>query len=109
VRNAARTRVDAADSWEPNELGGEVHWLRNDEGERPYYAGLWRVTGPLERFPYEFELNETIHVLEGRVEIAVEEGPTLDLGAGDVASFPAGARAVWRVYETPFRELFVLS
>ena len=107
------TRVDA-ESWEPMELGGdtvgEVHLLRSDEGDRPYEAGLWRVRGDLpEPFHYLFERNETIHVLEGTVVISVDGGPTLELGAGDVASFAAGGSATWRVARTPFKELFVLG
>ncbi len=108
-----KTHVDA-DSWEPMELAGEivgeVHSLRSDDGERPYEAGLWRVLGDLPApFAYDFEQNETIHVLEGAVVIDVDGGPTLELGEGDVASFAAGSRAVWRISRTPFRELFVLS
>jgi len=107
------THVDA-DGWEPMELAGEVvgevHTLRSDDGERPYEAGLWRVLGDLPApFSYDFASNETIHVLEGAVVIEVEGGPTLELGAGDIASFAAGSRAVWRIVHTPFKELFVLS
>ena len=108
-----QTRVDA-DGWEPMELSGEivgeVHSLRSDNGERPYEVGLWRVLGDLPApFAYDFEQNETIHVLEGAVVIDVEGGPTLELEQGGIASFAAGSRAVWRISQTPFRELFVLS
>ena len=108
-----RTHVDA-DAWEPMELGGaivgEVHSLRSDAGDGVYEAGLWRVLGELPApFHYDFECDETIHVLEGEVVIAVDGGPTLELGAGDVASFAAGSSATWRVTRTPFKELFVLS
>jgi uncharacterized cupin superfamily protein len=108
-----QTRVDA-DGWEPMELPagtvGEVHSLRSDDGEQPYEAGLWRVIGALPApFAYDFGQNETIHVLEGAVVIEVEGGPALELGQGDIASFAAGSRAVWRITRTPFKELFVLS
>jgi uncharacterized cupin superfamily protein len=108
-----QTRVDA-NGWEPmalvGEIVGEVHSLRSDDGERPYEAGLWRVLGDLPApFGYDFEQNETIHVLEGCVVIAVDGGPVLELEEGDIASFAAGSRAVWRISKTPFKELFVLS
>ncbi len=108
-----QTHVDA-DGWAPMELAGEivgeVHTLRSNEGERPYEAGLWRVRGDLPApFAYDFGQNETIHVLEGAVVIAVDGGPTLELEQGDIASFSAGTRAVWRISRTPFKELFVLS
>jgi len=41
--------------------------------------------------------------------IHVVGGPVLELGVGDIASFAAGSRAVWRISQTPFKELFVLS
>jgi uncharacterized cupin superfamily protein len=89
---------------------GEVHSLRSEGGERPYQAGIWRVLGDLPApFAYDFEQNETIHVLEGAVVIEVDGGPVLELSAGAIASFAAGARAVWRIAHTPFKELFVLS
>jgi len=108
-----QTHVDA-EGWEPMELAGvivgEVHSLRTDDGERPYEAGLWRVLDNLPApFAYDFGQNETIHVLEGTVVIHVEGGPVLELGVGDIASFAAGSRAVWRISQTPFKELFVLS
>ena len=107
------TNIDPND-WEPMELAGEtvgeVHSFRSDDGERPYDAGLWRVLGQLPSpFAYDFEQNETIHVLEGTVVIEVENGPVLELSEGDIASFAAGSRAVWRIARTPFKELFVLS
>ena len=92
------------------QIVGEVHSFRSDGGERPYDAGLWRVRGDLPApFAYEFEQNETIHVLEGAVVIEVEGGPVLELEQGDIVSFAAGSRAVWRIARTPFKELFVLS
>ena len=113
MRGPWQTHVDA-DGWEPMELAGEivgeVHSFRSDGGERPYEAGLWRVLGALPaHFAYDFEQNETIHVLEGGVTIELDGGPTLELSAGDVASFAAGSHSTWRVTRTPFKELFVLS
>ena len=106
-------RVDP-DTWEPMELGGqivgEVHLVRAGEGELPYTVGLWRVLGDVpDGFDYAFAQDETIHVLEGEVEIAVDGGPTLHLGAGEVASFAVGTQTRWQIARTPFKELFVLS
>jgi uncharacterized cupin superfamily protein len=104
-----------ADTWEPFDVGdgriiGEVHFLRSED-DGSFYAGLWRMpAGDLpEPFDYEMAMNETIHVLEGAVELAIEGGPTLQLKAGDLASFRAGTNSRWTLREVPFRELFVLS
>jgi uncharacterized cupin superfamily protein len=110
----AKTRIDAT-TWEPypmprelfveGDARAQVHWLRvSGPGEPPYYAGLWTAQPSV--FNYTFELNETLHVLEGHVVVRQEGGPTLDLRAGDVATFPRGAVTRWEVRE-PFKKVFV--
>jgi uncharacterized cupin superfamily protein len=109
------TSSPSTGSWEPFELPdgrtvGEAHLMRADE-DGSYYAGFWRVqAGALPApFDYVMELNETIHVVEGALTIEVEAGPTLELGAGDLASFEKGTKTRWTLREVPFREVFVLS
>jgi uncharacterized cupin superfamily protein len=107
---------EAAAEWEPFALGeleiGEVHWLRSEESsDGAYYAGLWRI-GPGEfppEVPYDMTMNETIHIVEGEVQIEVVDGPTLELGPGSIASFAPGTRTRWRFQKAPFKELFILS
>jgi uncharacterized cupin superfamily protein len=104
-----------AEIWEPFELGdgrviGEVHFVRAEE-DGSFYAGLWRMPGGglPEPFDYEIAMDETIHVLEGAVQIQVVDGPAVDLAAGDIASFRAGTSTRWTLRAVPFKELFVLS
>jgi uncharacterized cupin superfamily protein len=108
--------VDAAEGWSPTDFDGqtigEAVFVRGDETDGgAYFCGVWRVpAGELPpSFRYDPEQNETIYVVDGRVSIAVEGGPTLELAAGDVASFRAGSRCRWTIREVPFREVFVLS
>jgi uncharacterized cupin superfamily protein len=103
--------------WEPFELVdgrtvGEVCLLRGDDTDGgAYYTGFWRVTDaqPPPPFPYEMAQNETIYVIEGELTIEVEGGASVDLRAGDLASFTPGTRTTWRLRRTPFTEVFVLS
>ena len=60
------------------------------------------------RFRYEFELDETIHILAGRVRIEFDSGESVELKPGDIASFPKGEQATWEILES-LREFFVLS
>jgi uncharacterized cupin superfamily protein len=108
------SNVDAQ-TWEPFEVGdgrviGEVHFLRSDE-DGSYYAGLWRMEDSSlpEPFDYLMAMNETIHVLEGAVQIQVVDGPALELEAGSIASFDAGTNTRWTLRQLPFREFFVLG
>jgi uncharacterized cupin superfamily protein len=93
--------------WEPDPdvPGSEMHELVHTGGT---WAGLTRflsVDGPQRWTPPH---RETIHVLEGRVTIEVADGPTIQLGPGDLASLPAGRETTWHI-TTPFKEFWVLS
>jgi uncharacterized cupin superfamily protein len=108
------SRVDGSD-FEPYEFDEEdviegepnarIHWVR-PEGTGAQAVGIYR--GDPCVFRYTWHTDETIYVLEGRARVEVEGGETIELGVGDVASFPAGGRSVWHLLE-PFCELFVLS
>jgi uncharacterized cupin superfamily protein len=106
AKHIAKTRVDSATSWDDYPLPAEtivegvpaakVHWLRvSGAGEPAYYAGVWTVEPCT--FDYVFEMNETAHIVEGKVVVVQHDGPTLELGPGDVATFPKGARTRWQV------------
>jgi hypothetical protein len=84
---------------------GGVHWLRQDASGTPV-TGIFRSDSAV--VSYAWDQDETIHVLEGTVEIVFDDGERLPLRPGDVASFAHGQRAVWHI-TGPFKELFVLS
>lgn len=114
---AYTTNASTATGWEPFELPdgstvGEVRLLRGDDTDGgAYYAGFWRVSGehPPAPFRYEMAKNESIYVIEGDLTIEVDDGPSLSLGPGDLASFTMGTHTTWRLTRTPFKEAFVLS
>ena len=101
------SRVDS-DEFEPDdEEGGLVHMLFED-GDAA--AGLWKPD-PENLDGYTglvLPARETIVVLAGSVRIEVENGPTLDLKVGDMASMPKGAVTTW--HPSPdFNEVWVYS
>ena len=112
-RHIAKTRTDSQSGWEAyplpkdtivkGEPGAMVHWARV-QADPPYYAGVWTVQPCT--FDFAFEMNETAHVLEGHVVVTQQDGPTLELRAGDVATFPKGAKTRWEV-RAPFKKIFV--
>lgn len=85
------SRTDT-DEWEPDEeVGGSAHMLF-DEGDESK-VGLWRAEpGPVSPTEVELPTRETIIVLEGTVRIGIDGASTLELGPGDMASIPTGAR-----------------
>jgi len=56
----------------------------------------------------DVEADEVFVVLAGRATIAVEGGPTLDVGPGDLGMLPAGAKTVWTVHET-LRKVYLVA
>jgi len=51
-------------------------------------------------FEYLFAGDESFLIVSGHVRIELKEGGgTIDLRAGDVASFPKGTRSVWTIVE----------
>lgn len=111
----ARSRVDVPIE-EPYDgfdavLSGEprarVSWLRvGSGGDGVLYAGTFVLEPSVVR--YTFAGDESFHVLEGDLDIAVDGGDVVTLGPGDLASFPKGARSTWTVRAT-LRKFFVIS
>ena len=115
LHTVARSSVDT-DTYEPFNgfdavLAGDpaaaVAWLRTTAaGEGVLYAGMF-VVAP-STFRYTFAGDETFHVLEGEVEIALDGGPAVRLNVGDIVSFPKGARSTWTVIAA-LKKFFVIS
>ncbi len=78
------------DSWKADpEVGGEMHVLVETETA---YAGMSRFADVADPDPWTLPERETFLVLEGHAVVEIEDGPTLSLGVGDMASLPRGAR-----------------
>ncbi len=87
---------------DPDVPGSQMHELVH-EGD--LWAGLTRILDMSGPIPWTPHRRETIHVLEGSVKIEIEGRPPLDIGPGDIASFPAGLSMIWHV-TAPFKELW---
>ncbi len=110
VETVRRTTVTTA-SWEPcitsdGRTIGEAHWIRR-RGEGRQRVMLWRCE-PM-TFDYEFPGDESFHVLEGEVQIALKDtDKTIVLRSGDVASFTKGTRSTWTILAR-FKKFTVVS
>jgi uncharacterized protein len=101
------TRVDSEEFEPDEEVGGFTHMLFED-GET--MAGIWKPGSDIGSWPKVEELHarETIVVLQGSVQIEIEDGPTLDLGPGDMASMPKGSVTTWHP-SADFKEIWAYS
>jgi uncharacterized cupin superfamily protein len=93
----------ATDEWKRDpEVGGEMHVLVEVEGA---YAGMSRFTDADVVGPWTLPTRETVLVLEGAARVEIQDGPTLDLRVGDMASLPRGATTTWHL-TLPFKEVW---
>jgi uncharacterized protein len=63
---------------------------------------VWDCTAG--KFNWHYDVDETLHILEGSVIVSSSATPPKRLEAGDVAFFPAGTTAHWHV-ETYVRKV----
>jgi len=68
-------------------------------------VGVWQHTTGVST---DVEADEVFVVLRGRATIAVEDGPILEVGPGDVGVLAAGSRTTWTVHED-LRKVYVLA
>jgi uncharacterized cupin superfamily protein len=67
--------------------------------------GVWRIS---EGTVTDTEQDELFVVIEGRATIVVADGPTLEVGPGDVCVLERGARTTWTVHEA-LRKVFQIT
>ena len=85
----SKIEVKKPDKQELDRLGVE-HWSR------------WGCE--VSTFDWEYDLDETAYVLQGRVKVHTDEG-TVEVGRGDLVTFPRGMKCRWEVLE-PIRKVF---
>jgi uncharacterized cupin superfamily protein len=95
------------DDFEPDpEVPGTEQHVLYDSGA--VSAGFSRVVAQGPPIRWTLPTREFVCVVEGAARIEIENGPTLELGAGDIASIPGGAETTWYV-TAPFKEFWVLG
>ncbi|WP_164512833.1 cupin domain-containing protein [Leucobacter chromiireducens] len=83
-------------------------WLEEftSDAERGIHTGFWRCDPGLSEWDF-VEMGEVIHVLAGRLVATERGGEPVELGPGDVASFPRGWRGTWEILE-PLEKFYVM-
>ena len=76
-------------------------WLEEftSNSERAVHTGFWRCEPGISEWNFT-DLGEVIHVLKGRMTVTEDGGEPVELGPGDVASFPTGWKGTWNITET---------
>jgi uncharacterized cupin superfamily protein len=76
-----------------------VVWTSSDGRQ---VRGVWEHSPGVSR---DTEVDEVFVVVSGRATIEVDDGPTVEVGPGDLCVLEPGARTTWRVHET-LRKVF---
>src|ERR1700694_1633742 len=78
---------------EPMATHGVAVW---EEGQAS--AGIWEGEPGVSH--WVFETTEGVLIVAGRMTITPDGGERSEIGAGDVAVFPAGWTGTWEIHET---------
>jgi uncharacterized cupin superfamily protein len=73
---------------------------RNPSNERLKEAGVksWPIwTKEVSEFPWTYDSPETCYFLEGDVVVTPDDGEPVQVGKGDLVTFPAGMSCTWNI------------
>jgi uncharacterized cupin superfamily protein len=54
-------------------------------------------TKEVSEFPWSYDEKETCYFLEGEVVVTPQGGDPVEMGAGDLVTFPAGMSCTWKI------------
>jgi uncharacterized cupin superfamily protein len=104
---------EALTSWQPEgvtilegEPNGRGFTLIEREWEGQFFGAYLFACDPA-RTTYYLEHNELLFVLEGEVEISLDDGSKVELGPGGFAFLPRGQMSHWW-FKTPFKEYAIV-
>ncbi|VFN00192.1 MAG: hypothetical protein BECKG1743D_GA0114223_102855 [Candidatus Kentron sp. G] len=78
----------------------EIEIERKPDEERLASRGVrgWPVwTKEESEFPWSYDSSETCYFLEGDVVVTPDGGEPVQVGAGDLVTFPKGMSCTWKV------------
>ncbi|MBS1886161.1 MAG: DUF861 domain-containing protein [Actinobacteria bacterium] len=89
---------------EPNGRGFTLH----EAGEGDGFVGAYLFECDPGRTSYRLVQNEILHVLEGEVEITLDDGSKVELSPGGVAFLTKGQMSHWW-FKTRFKEMAIVA
>ncbi|KOR36470.1 MULTISPECIES: cupin domain-containing protein [Planktothricoides] len=56
---------------------------------------IWKKE--VSEFPWTYDMRETCYFLEGDVVVTPDRGTPVEMGKGDLVTFPAGMSCTWKI------------
>jgi len=84
---------------------------RNPSEDRLEELGVkeWPIwTKEISEFPWSYDEPETCYFLEGDVVVIPDGGEPVEVGRGDLVTFPAGMSCTWNVRQ-PVRKHYIFG
>ncbi|WP_413175641.1 cupin domain-containing protein [Anabaena azotica] len=60
-----------------------------------YKWAIWQKEAS--KFPWTYDSQETCYFLEGNVIVTPDGGQAVEMGKGDLVTFPAGMSCIWEI------------
>ena len=67
---------------------------------------IW--TKEISTFPWSYDSSETCYLLEGHVIVIPDGGEPVEIGQGDLVTFPAGMSCTWEI-RSPVRKHYTFD
>jgi len=67
---------------------------------------IW--TKEISEFPWSYDEPETCYFLEGDVVVTPDDGEPVEVGKGDLVTFPSGMHCTWNVRQ-PVRKHYIFG
>jgi uncharacterized cupin superfamily protein len=76
----------------------QVEHHPNEEKLKKLNVFNWPIwTKEISEFPWSYDTSETCYFLEGEVVVTPEGGEPVEIGKGDLVTFPAGMSCTWNI------------
>ncbi len=76
----------------------QVEHYPNEEKLKKLNVFNWPIwTKEISQFPWSYDTSETCYFLEGEVVVTPDGGEPVEMGKGDLVTFPAGMSCTWNI------------
>ena len=76
----------------------EIESNPNPERLKELGISCWHIqTKEVSEFPWEYDAQETCYFLEGDLIISPVSGESVEVGKGDLVTFPKGMSCTWKI------------